>query len=290
MGRRNVHSKTSHPSKVDAADQTLLGEAKAITDAARQHSIHLRLLGAVAIHLRCGDRGQVTERLNRLGGAGALFSDLDFAAYGVERAKVRTLLEDRFGLTSNPQAMLFHGKDRLLYAHPSMGYDVDVFFDRLEFSHTIDLGRPGQGCLEEDSPTLPLADLLLSKIQFIKIPRRTLKTSCCSSSRMNPRRGTPLAESEWRGSRKPWPRTGVSGRTAPPTSRRSNPHPDDTERRDSSNPRRSNGCRATLLLSWRRSKRPRSHDRGEGENVDSPGASGGTTSNPSCVSHPWTNR
>src|SRR5438067_5920111 len=87
MGRRNVHSKTSHPSKVDAADQTLLGEAKAITDAARQHSIHLRLLGAVAIHLRCGDRGQVTERLNRLGGAGALFSDLDFAAYGVERAK-----------------------------------------------------------------------------------------------------------------------------------------------------------------------------------------------------------
>src|SRR5204863_64744 len=87
-------------------------------------------------------------------------------------------------------------------------------------------------------------------------------------SRMNPRRGTPLAESEWRGSRKPWPRTGVSGRTAPPTSRRSDPHPDDTERRESSNPRRSNGCRATLLLSWRRSKRPRSHDRGEGGRVD----------------------
>src|SRR5438552_2459226 len=82
----------------------------------------------------------------------------------------------------------------------------------------------------------------------------------------------------------------LAGRTAPRTSRRSDPHPDDTERRDSSNPRRSNGCRATLLLSWRRSKRPRSHDRGEGENVDSPGASGGTTSNPSCVSHPWTNR
>ncbi len=175
MGRRNVHSKTSHQSKVDAADQTLLGEAKAITDAARQHSIHLRLLGAVAIHLRCGDRGQVTERLNRLGGAGALFSDLDFAAYGVERAKVRTLLEDRFGLTSNPQAMLFHGKDRLLYAHPSMGYHVDVFFDRLEFSHTIDLGRPGQGCLEEDSPTLPLADLLLSKIQIHQITEKDLK-------------------------------------------------------------------------------------------------------------------
>src|SRR5947199_10530758 len=101
MGRRNVHSKTSHPSKVDAADQTLLGEAKAITDAARQHSIDLRLLGAIAIHLRCGDRGQVTERVNRLGGAGGLFSDVVYAAYGSESAQVGTLLGDRLGITSN---------------------------------------------------------------------------------------------------------------------------------------------------------------------------------------------
>ena len=42
---------------------------------------------------------------------------------------------------------------------------LDVFYDRLEFCHVIPLADR----LEADSPTIPLAELLLSKLQIVKI-------------------------------------------------------------------------------------------------------------------------
>lgn len=158
-----------------ADDEALLAEARAMTNAASADGIHLRLLGAMAVYFRSEEWRDLAERLKRLGEAGRRFTDLDFAAYGAERAKVRALFEDRFGLVADPQAMLFHGKQRLLYAHPSKEYHVDVFFDRLQFSHTIELGRPGHGRLDRDSPTMTPADLLLSKIQIHRVTEKDLK-------------------------------------------------------------------------------------------------------------------
>ncbi|TLZ44199.1 MAG: hypothetical protein E6K19_05120 [Methanobacteriota archaeon] len=137
--------------------------------------MRLRLLGAVAVHLHSPGREALEARLNRLGDAHRRFMDLDFAAYGAERAAVRTLLEDRFGLLADPQAMLFHGKERIIYSQPAKGYQVDVFFDRLRFSHTIDLGEPGTGRLDRDFPTLTPADLLLSKLQIHRVTDKDLK-------------------------------------------------------------------------------------------------------------------
>jgi hypothetical protein len=54
---------------------------------------------------------------------------------------------------------------RGLYDHSVKGIHVDVFFDRLEFCHQI----PLDGRLERDRPTVPLAELLLSKLQIVKI-------------------------------------------------------------------------------------------------------------------------
>ena len=42
---------------------------------------------------------------------------------------------------------------------------MDVFYDRLEFCHVIPLA----GRLEHDRPTIPLAELLLSKLQIVRI-------------------------------------------------------------------------------------------------------------------------
>jgi hypothetical protein len=170
----NVHSALCHPART-ADDATLLAEAHAITDAARDRGLRLRLLGAVAVHLHSPGREALESRLNRLGDANRRFTDLDFAAYGAERAAVRTLLEDRFGLLADPQSMLFHGKERIIYAQPAKGYQVDVFFDRLRFSHTIELGGPGTGRLDRDFPTLTPADLLLSKVQIHRATDKDLK-------------------------------------------------------------------------------------------------------------------
>jgi len=159
----------------ESFDNLLISEARTITQAAREAGVRLRLLGALAIYLHSADWKSLAERLNRLGNAMARFTDLDFAAYGNERHKVRTLLEDGFGLRANAQALLFHGKERLLYHHPTKGYHVDVFFDRLRFSHTIELGRPGRGRLDMDFPTLSPADLLLSKLQIHRFTDKDAK-------------------------------------------------------------------------------------------------------------------
>ncbi len=159
----------------EGADDLLVQEARTITNEARDAGVHLRLLGALAIHLHSERWEDFGRRLARLGDASTRFTDLDFAAYGKERSAVRTLLEDRFGLTMNAQAMLFHGKERLLYVHPSKGYHVDVFFDRLSFSHTVEFGAPGTGRLDADFPTLAPADLLLSKLQIHRFTEKDTK-------------------------------------------------------------------------------------------------------------------
>jgi hypothetical protein len=59
---------------------------------------------------------------------------------------------------------LWAGK-RLIYFHPNDYYHVDVFFDKLEYSHDVVF----KGRLELDFPTITLADLVLEKVQIHEI-------------------------------------------------------------------------------------------------------------------------
>jgi hypothetical protein len=54
---------------------------------------------------------------------------------------------------------------RGLWDHRSNGIHLDVFFDQLDFCHQI----PLNGRLEADRPTIPLAELVLSKLQIVEI-------------------------------------------------------------------------------------------------------------------------
>jgi hypothetical protein len=113
--------------------------------------------------------------LERLG-TGRSFTDIDLIAYGKERHKVRALMEDELGFQISPQTLLMHGRERLIYRHPSGLYHVDIFFDKLRFSHDIDFGdNPRKGRLSLDYPTIPLADLLLEKLQIHDIAEKDIK-------------------------------------------------------------------------------------------------------------------
>ena len=48
---------------------------------------------------------------------------------------------------------------------------VEVFFDKLEMNHTIDF----RNRLEVDSPTIPPAELLLQKIQMVRMNEKDIK-------------------------------------------------------------------------------------------------------------------
>ena len=54
--------------------------------------------------------------------------------------------------------------------HGETGLHIDVFYDKLDFCHVISL----EGRIESDRPTLPLAELLLSKLQIVQINEKDL--------------------------------------------------------------------------------------------------------------------
>ena len=67
------------------------------------------------------------------------------------------------------------GGRRLIYYHPNNAFHVDIFFDKLEFSHDVVFGnKPGRGRLELDFPTITLADLVLEKTQIHEINRKDI--------------------------------------------------------------------------------------------------------------------
>ncbi|MGC8849917.1 MAG: hypothetical protein ACP5QI_05535 [Candidatus Bathyarchaeia archaeon] len=156
-------------------DEDFIGEALKIVEAAERRGITLRILGALAIRLHSGEHSRLHVGLERLG-TDKSFTDIDLIAYGKERHKVRALMEDDLGFKISPQTLLMHGKERLIYWHTEGLYHVDVFFDKLRFSHDIDFGdEPKNGRLSIDYPTIPLAELLLEKLQIHDITEKDIK-------------------------------------------------------------------------------------------------------------------
>jgi hypothetical protein len=60
--------------------------------------------------------------------------------------------------------MIFYGKRLIFYDHPNNRH-MDIFVDKLKMCHEIDFTRR----LELDYPTVTLVDMLLSKMQIVKL-------------------------------------------------------------------------------------------------------------------------
>lgn len=141
-----------------------------INEAAKQ-GIVLRIMGALAIRHHTMDFSELHTNLGRLGKQE--FTDIDLISY----RKFANPLERFFtsiGYPPNRGAKLMGvvWASRHMYDAPK-GFHVDVFFDKLEFSHVLDF----KGRLELDSPTIPLPDLLLEKMQIHRINEKDIKDS-----------------------------------------------------------------------------------------------------------------
>ena len=146
-------------------------ESLRIVKEAAERGLVLRILGALAIRHHTMDFSELHMNLGRLGKQE--FTDIDFISY----RKSANPLERFFtsiGYPPNRGAKLMGvvWASRHIYDAPR-GFHVDVFFDKLEFSHTLDF----KGRLELDSPTIPLPDLLLEKMQIHKINEKDIKDS-----------------------------------------------------------------------------------------------------------------
>src|SRR5437667_273116 len=159
------------PSKfVSLGDEEFLREARKIVDAANAEGTALRILGSLAIYahsLHVPEGLSFFHRVGRVREGAPLFTDLDLMGYASQARSISTVVED---LGFRPDRMIngFFGDRRLVYYEGGDRFHLDIFLDKLEFSHDILFGKkPGNGRLELDFPTISLTDLV-SELQTVR--------------------------------------------------------------------------------------------------------------------------
>ena len=161
---------------VQLSPDEFLKEAVGIVEKAQSRGLCLRILGALATYIRSVNNcsTQMFMSLERFGKGMPLFTDLDLAAYGKQRGDIDKLFREMLFQPDEPINSMF-GHKRLIYYHPRNSYHVDVFLNRLEFSHDVEFGeKPGEGRLELDFPTISPTDIVLEKLQIHQINRKDL--------------------------------------------------------------------------------------------------------------------
>lgn len=141
-------------------------EAERLTSAALAARLPLRLMGGLAVWLRSPSARQPPFARD--------YADLDFAASSRARTAVKAFFETR-GYEPEKLFNALHGAQRLNYAAPDGRWTIDVIFDELAMSHRLDLRER----LASPEPTIPLADLLLTKLQIWEINRKDLGDALC---------------------------------------------------------------------------------------------------------------
>lgn len=133
-------------------------EADRLLRGAREHGIVLRVVGALAFHRRCPRYNHLQDRLHRA------YTDIDFAAYSKQVREIRGFLAAQ-GYVEDELVYVESQGTRLVLNHLQTDLHLDVFLDRLEFCHTVDWN----GRLEIDEWTIPLAEMLMQKMQIVEI-------------------------------------------------------------------------------------------------------------------------
>jgi hypothetical protein len=141
-------------------------EAKRLAEAAVTVGLSARLIGGLAIWLRCPSV--------RTGPYARSYDDMDFAISAAAGTKFKALLMTQ-GYLPDQFFNGLHGATRLYYGEPAGRWSIDVVIDELVMSHKLDL----RGRLDGPAPTITLADLLLTKLQVWEINRKDLGDTLC---------------------------------------------------------------------------------------------------------------
>jgi hypothetical protein len=137
-------------------------EAERILGEAHRADVTLRLLGALAFEYQCPRFNHLREDMGRV------LSDLDLVSVSDQWQRVTQLL-DSLGYAFDERYAMLHGNERLIFFHDD-GFRVDVFFDRLDMCHEVDF----RGRLSIDPKTISVTDLLLEKLQIVRITKKDL--------------------------------------------------------------------------------------------------------------------
>jgi len=142
------------------AERTRILDVLALED--NKHVV-MRLIGALAFRTQCPKFGYIQDRLERK------FTDIDFASYPRFNRDIRRILT-ALGYEEDKQVTQLFGDRRMLFHDNAFGRHIDIFFNALDFCHVLKF----VGRLEAQELTLPLAELLLEKMQIVQINEKDL--------------------------------------------------------------------------------------------------------------------
>ena len=135
-----------------------LAEALRVVERTADAGLLVRLMGGMAIRAHAPDWTARTRQTE---------VDLDFVTVSRDRGAFFGLLETE-GYTPDRQHNALFGRKQGYFVDVSRNRPVDVLVDTLEMCHRLDFGDR----LGLSIPTLPLADLLLTKLQVVRINRK----------------------------------------------------------------------------------------------------------------------
>ena len=141
-----------------AERQRFENELKRILDASAAAGLTLRVIGSLAFQMHSPQFGYLQAAMGRA------YTDIDFAAYKKQSKEIKVLMAG-LGYSEDQEVFIVSEGDRSIFSNPKIGLYVDVFYEKLDFCHLISW----TGRLEADSPTIPLAEMLLEKMQIVKI-------------------------------------------------------------------------------------------------------------------------
>jgi hypothetical protein len=138
--------------------QDPLAESMRIVDLADERGLQVRLMGGMAIRAHAPDWPARTRRVE---------VDLDFATRSKDRGAFYELLAAE-GYTADKRHNALFGGKQAYFVDVPRHRPVDVLVDSLEMCHRFEFADR----LALSKPTLPLAELLLSKLQVVRINRK----------------------------------------------------------------------------------------------------------------------
>jgi len=141
-------------------------EIDKILSAAKEEAVTMRLLGATAVRTH-------SESAKKMAGERVL-TDLDFVAYKKDRRKIEKLLT-RLNYAPSTGFNMAHGDERLLFFGNDEKLKIDVWLEVFRMAHTFNFKKR----LELDYPTLPLSDLLMTKLQIVQLNEKDLRDIVC---------------------------------------------------------------------------------------------------------------
>ncbi len=147
----------------DGIRADMVEEARRIAGEAERENVVLRLLGGVAIRLRAPDEG-LNPAFERE------YADLDWIVPKGKSAEAQRFFES-LGYVPQTRFNAIYGRERLLYFDREHDRQVDVLVGNFKMSHEIPFGDR----LALEPVTVPLAELLLTKLQIVQLNEKDVR-------------------------------------------------------------------------------------------------------------------